>query len=242
MQPLSLEAISHAFSADRLNAYRQPGDADDLDKMARYMWNMALACALHPPLHVLEVTFRNVIYTGSVRVLSSRKLTFDEIPCWLDATPSLLMPQERAAVEDVKERLRKRGSRRYMAPGYLVGKLGFGFWTALCNAPYEQARRAGPGLWPEILKYTFVVAPKQVRNRPTIQHRFNEIRDLRNRISHHEPVWDWDLPAWHAKIVEALSWMNMAAAGAVQRESALDVVYRAGPAAFRPRAEALFGR
>ena len=242
MQAPSLAALSHAFSAERLNAYRLPTDADDLDMVARYLWSLALAAALQPALHTLEVTFRNALYAGSAKVLANRKLRYADIPCWLDATPSLLMPRERQTVEDAKERLRKLRHRRYMTSGRLISKLSFGFWTGLCNSPYEQARGSGPGIWPDLLKHAFLFAPREHRNRPAILHRFDEIRNLRNRVSHHEPVWDWDLPAWHAKILETLAWMNQSAEGAVRRESALETLYRAGAASFRPRAEALLAK
>ncbi|HEX8693494.1 MAG TPA: hypothetical protein VF746_13815 [Longimicrobium sp.] len=116
-QPLSLHAIYHAFSIERLDAYRTAADADDLDMVARYFWNVALSCAFHPTLHALEITFRNVLYSGSLKVLSGRSLAFADIPCWLDATPPLLMPREQATVEEAKERLRKRSQTKNLTPG-----------------------------------------------------------------------------------------------------------------------------
>jgi hypothetical protein len=47
------------LSADRLDAYHQPGDSDGLDAAARYLWNVALSEALYPALAALEVGLRN---------------------------------------------------------------------------------------------------------------------------------------------------------------------------------------
>jgi hypothetical protein len=240
MQVLSLAALTHALSAQRLDAYRTAADADELDGVARYMWNVALCSALQPAIHVLEVTFRNVLYAGSVKVLAGRKMAYADIRSWLDASPTLLMPREHAAVVRAKEQLRKRRHPRPVDAGDLLATLGFGFWTALCDAPYEQTRRAGPRLWPGILKHAFIFAPREVRSRPALMHRVDSIRELRNRISHHEPVWKLDLPAQHARILETLAWMNRTAEGFARAQCRIDRVYGEGPEAFRDHAERIF--
>ncbi len=46
--------LRSVLSADRLDVYRQPRDADSLDVVARYLWNEALSEALYPTLAALE--------------------------------------------------------------------------------------------------------------------------------------------------------------------------------------------
>lgn len=44
---LTLAVLHRALWQQRLDAYRHPSDADDTDTLARYLWNMGLASALH---------------------------------------------------------------------------------------------------------------------------------------------------------------------------------------------------
>ena len=71
-----------------------------------------------------------------------------------------------------------------------------------------------------------------MRTRAKIFHHLDEIRVLRNRISHHEPVWDRDMPAAHAKVIEAIEWMNLGLAGALRSEAQVDAISAAGPKSF----------
>ncbi len=139
---LSIGSFRSALSAERLGAYARPGDADELDSVARYLWNLALCSALQPALHILEVTVRNHLFKVSRRIVDATTLSFDRIPCWLDARPSLPAERERQAVEEAKAKLEIRGSP--MTEGRLVSALGFGFWVSLCKRPYEQGRTVGP--------------------------------------------------------------------------------------------------
>jgi len=107
---------------------------------------MALAAAVTPVLHLVEVAFRNALYAAGVEATATRRLRWRTVNCWLDAIPSLLEPREERDVAEAVQRLGK-SSRRH-SPGHLVGQLGFGFWLRLCNRPYEHGRASGPQLWP----------------------------------------------------------------------------------------------
>ena len=100
---LSIGSLRNALSAERLGAYARPEDTDEVESVARYLWNLALCSALQPALHTLEVTVRNHLFTVSSRIVGQTKLSFDKIPCWLDARPSLLADREREAVEQAKK-------------------------------------------------------------------------------------------------------------------------------------------
>ena len=94
---LSVQSLRKALSDERLEAHRVPGDRDELEAVCRYLWNLALCAAIQPALHFLEVTLRNHIFDASRSVLDESRLRFDKVPCWLDASPSLLEAKERRA-------------------------------------------------------------------------------------------------------------------------------------------------
>jgi len=236
-QPVSLASLQRSLSSERLQAYATPEDSDSLDAVARYVWDLALGAAIQPVLHVLEITFRNHVFEASRKLVDESALRFHDMECWLDADPSLLEERELAAVLDAKNALLR--SKRPLTPGRLVAKLGFGFWVSLCKRPYEQGRVTGPGLWPGLISHAFPFAPKQYRTRSSIFHRVDGIRELRNRVSHHEPVWDRNVLQLHGEILETIGWMNQGLATALEPISPLFSVHRGGHARYRELAQRL---
>ena len=225
---------------ERLSAYALPEDTDEIDGVARYLWNLALCSTLQPALHTLEVTLRNHLFTVSRRIVDETALSFDVVPCWLDAQPSLLADREREAIDQAKNTLKTR--RRRMTPGRLVSVLGFGFWVSLCKRPYEQGRAGGPRLWPELATKGFPHLAQPKRTRSQIFHALDPLRELRNRVSHHEPVWDRKLDRRHQRLVDVIAWINRDLAATLTVHSPLPAVLNKGVAGFRAQAEAIIRR
>lgn len=236
-QPVSIRSLKLALSEERLHAHAIAGDADELDAVARYIWNLALGCAMQPALHVLEITLRNHLFRASLKVVDESKLKFKSVHCWLDADPTLLEPAEAGSVEDAKELLAR--AKKPLTTGRLISKLGFGFWVSLCKRPYEQGRGGGPALWPSLATIGFPFLTAKGRTRAQVFHRLEKIRDLRNRVSHHEPIWDRDLLKAHNEVLETLSWMNLGLATALRSASPLESIVLREAAGFRPMAERL---
>lgn len=191
---------------------------------------MALAAAFQPVLHIVEVAFRNALYDVGVQATSGRNLTFRTVDSWLDANPSLLEHKEEADVAEAVRRLGKNPKRQ--SAGHLIGQLGFGFWIRLCNRPYEHGRQSGPQLWPTAVK-RFPNCPRPQRNRADIARAFADLRDFRNLVAHHQPIWDRQPLQWHARAIELIAWMNPRLSATTQSGSTLVSVYDAGPDAYR---------
>ncbi len=121
--------------------------------------------------------------------------------------------------------------------GHLISRLSFGFWVRLCDSPYEQGNAKGPRIWPAAGR-RFPACPKSKQNRADIGRAFGELRDFRNIIAHHHPIWDRDPVGWHAKAIERLRWMNPGLAAAVRQNSTLELIYSAGHRPYHARAAA----
>jgi len=63
----------------------------------------------------------------------------------------------------------------------LIAELSFGFWTSLFGRKYEE-------VWRHCLRKIFKDCNGKLV-RKDIFPRLNEIRELRNRIAHHEPIF-----------------------------------------------------
>lgn len=194
---------------------------------------------MQPVLHTLEVTFRNEVHRAAAKVTATRGYAYDRIPSWLDATPTMLMENEQRKVENAKEHL--GSDTRSQTEGHLIAKLDFGFWVALCRHSYDDWRSSGPRLWPRALEHSFRSRPPNVTMRSQLHQRFDPIREFRNRVAHHEPIWDRGYLAHHEYVIDSLSWMSPKLAEAVRAMSSAVAVYNEGPAAFRSQAVRLIG-
>lgn len=237
---LTYQSTLRALSRRRIEAYSIDTDTDSDDAIARYLWNMELAAAVWPILHLLEVTFRNTLFEVGQRTTKHRVLQYQHnIQCWLDATDAgkpLLQLGEQKAIAEALVRLGKNPRRQ--SPGHLVSYLGFGFWVNLCNSPYEQGRREGPQLWPEAI-HRFPGCPKAMRNRGDIRAAFDDVREFRNDIAHHQPIWDKDPVRRSARMVELLGWMNPQLANAAAHCALVESVFQRGFVPLRPLAASL---
>lgn len=178
----------------RLEAYR-PVDGSDLEMVTNYFWDIALAEALMPSLHAVELALRNSLHTQ----LSDRYQT----NLWF-YLPGLLEPGQRSQLAGA---LRQLSDRRVQpTDGHTVAELTLGFWVTLISDPYQQR------LWqPEgyaLLRSAFPIVTRLSRQH--IHRRYNAIgRDLRNRVFHYKAIWDRaTLRRDYEDIQEAIGWVS----------------------------------
>ncbi|MGN6482801.1 MAG: hypothetical protein ACTHMX_00220, partial [Thermomicrobiales bacterium] len=65
-------------------------------------------------------------------------------------------------------------------PGKVIAELSFGFWSHLTTASHEKT------VWVPYLHQAFPVGT----NRSTVDKMIGSINTVRNRIAHHEPIFD----------------------------------------------------
>jgi hypothetical protein len=236
----NLAELRRVISDKRLDAYRtSPGD-QDLDLLARYLWNMALCEALYPVIQSLEVAFRNSLHAALTSAFGG---------AWYDDPTVLVVQRGRDEVAGAKQRLSTQG--KAQEADRMVAELPFGFWTSLLNLAYAQSAVRRPPthkpLWPALVAAAFpyftpVGGP--LAGRPALSKRFNSIRhNLRNRVFHHEPIWrGWrdrssgvrvPLATQHTDALEAIGWISPALQQTVVRLDRFPAVHAEGEAPFR---------
>lgn len=191
-QPDFFEELSGVFSEERLNRYLGENNPKK-QAVLLYTWNIELSKSLYPSVQILEVTMRNSLHNA----LSD----YFQTDHWFD--DGFLSQSERLTVSQAKEKLSKNG--KQLTPGRLVAELSFGFWTSLFDIRYEH----GQTLWPKLLTSVLPFMPRGQRTRRNISRQLNEIRKLRNRIFHYEPIWYWgNLCEQHQNIANVINWLS----------------------------------
>ncbi|MFP2906365.1 hypothetical protein ACLESD_15135 [Pyxidicoccus sp. 3LFB2] len=173
--------------------------------------------SLYAPLGYLEVAFRNSLHDA----LTVSKGT----SAWYDLAPAWLLSRDQNAIKVAKTELGKRNVA--FEPGRLVAELSFGFWTSLLSRDYEQV------IWPSLLKPVFPHMPRRDRTRKRVAERMHQVRKLRNRVFHHEPIWRWmDLPQRHAVLGETIGWFEPALSLVLPDAHTFNEVHAKGSTAF----------
>jgi hypothetical protein len=223
------------LSRDRLDGFRDgTGDSDKI-LVGRYVLNAAIAEALHPLLHALEVILRNRLNESAAALYPvdpDSPAEYHHYPSWLDATQGPIAHFHRKHVDEAKAKVAKDLRRRYgpgvasarrmRTPGRLVAALPFSFWVYLFDQEYSGTRASPGSLWPELLPQVFPhargVALSEIRNR------LRRLLVVRNRVMHHERIYpysdgrglSWDPGRVRVEILELLSWMSPRARAMVE--------------------------
>jgi len=187
--------LQPTISPARFQRY-QSSTEDDLETVVNYMWNMALAEALYCSLNAVEIALRN----GPHDTLTAHFGT----PAWYDQK-GLLDLKQLDDVNAVKGRILRDGES--VTPDRVVSELIFGFWVTILSRNYNARLWRGQNAAP--LRHAFPRVPKSERQRVTIHAHYNAIRELRNRVFHHEPLFDNQLlRSRHGVIGRGIGWIN----------------------------------
>jgi len=185
--------LINTINPERFAPYIQDG-ADELTGLARYSLNIALCQALYPSVHCLEIALRNAIHS-ELSEFAGTDLWFDDI--------EELTDKQRADIAVARVKLTKSTSAARITSGQIVAELSLGFWTAFFNRHFARLSLSG-----RLVKSVFKNGPKAKRDRSKIDVRLIAIRNLRNRIFHHERILHWkDLDRTHEELLELIHWI-----------------------------------
>jgi hypothetical protein len=165
---------TYALAPSRFERFSDTTDVDAIDAMCRYIWNLDLSVNLYRPLHFLEIGLRNSIHQTLTQGFGTE--------FWFD-TPKLLLPEMTIKIANVRKDIQREG--KVESADQIVSKLTFGFWTSLTTPYYRES------IYFPYSKQIFPNLTPAQRRRKEIANNLNDARKLRNRIFHHEPVWQF---------------------------------------------------
>lgn len=211
--------LESGLAVERLDAYRQD-EASPLTTLSRYLWNMALCESLYSPLQMAEIALRNRIHACFTEKFSATD--------WY-TTDNLLLPWQVEAVKKAQRTLKDR--KIEVTPGKVIAELHFGFWTGFFNKAHGKT-----GIADFLTKPVFRHAPKHERVKHKLSSRWTEIRNLRNRVFHHERIIHWkDITARHTALVETIGWISPEIRELTEKLDTFSTVLNAGTGPWREK-------
>ncbi|WP_372635614.1 Abi family protein [Alcanivorax jadensis] len=174
-----IAAIEERISKARLDSYRGYFScSDDAEVVGAYLWNKSLATAFYPLLQAIEVTLRNAIHHSATAHFSGNREWF-------------LMrrfPQKNNKAKWFYKKKNGDSINPRPDPDTVVSRLTFGYWVELLTAGYDDPVDNNL-LWPTLIPAVFPNANGVMATRRSLHKRFKFIKDFRNRVGHHEPLW-----------------------------------------------------
>jgi hypothetical protein len=185
--------INELLSDTRLEGYKR-GSGNDLAKILhRYNYNIELSNEFYPLLSIFEVAFRNSLHLSwAVHLQDTNWL------CNYQKHP--LASIESSKIQEAIEELNRK--KKPIHENELIAELNLGFWVNLFDHRYLEINK-------KTIKSNFPNASNKERDIYRIKSELNDIRNLRNRIFHHEPIWDWNnLNSFVNNLTKIIQWMN----------------------------------
>jgi hypothetical protein len=184
--------IEAALSLERFGRYLAWAAGDKRAAIELYSLNARISEALYIPIHGLEIALRNRIHTVMTNVHGER---------WFETDGLLLASHQKDQLAVAVTEIKRAG--KEASAGRIVAELTFSFWTAMLSPVYEK-------LWRTTLNHIAQTEEGKRLPRKAFSRPLTQIRILRNRTAHHEPILHWSLPKHHGNILQLTSWLSPA--------------------------------
>ncbi|MDE9535867.1 Abi family protein [Xenorhabdus bovienii] len=202
---MTIEAITKSLSASRFATYQLPilGGTSPEQCLGLYLWNKQLASVFLPALQVIEISLRNAIYQSYIQYEEERierqfaSHVWEEKKSQIDrrwfvtAFTQQNNPTAYKGIQTAINQLNKE--KKPHTPENIIAKLTFGFWVSMVRNDFDIQKNTYLVLWPRLRGLVFPNALNTQTERPlsinSIGNELKEINKIRNRLSHHEPLW-----------------------------------------------------
>jgi hypothetical protein len=191
-----VHAVFAALSQPRISRYLVACASDQARALALYRWNAQASAAFMVPMHICEITLRNAI-VGAIQDVYGVQ--------WYVPGSAFerSLPKPNAGYSPARDLHRSR--KNQPSAGKVIPELKFMFWVSMLTARHDAR------LWRPYLAKHFPALPVGLSasaGRLLLHSRLDDIRKLRNRLAHHEPVFDRILVDEYEKIADVVRWVS----------------------------------
>jgi hypothetical protein len=146
-------------------------------------------------LQNLEVGLRNRLHAALTKKLKTAEWYKDHFNKFDEGEQKSIKAAGRTLLESGKP----------FKPKNMIPLLQLAFWHGLFYPFYEKDEL----LWNQCLEEVFPNMTNAERTRKKLLERLDVIKTLRNRVFHHEPIWNLsDLEQQHKDLLEMIGWLD----------------------------------
>ena len=214
-----IQAIREALSPARMSTYEtaaNPVGDDDPSALNLYVWNAQLSGAFTAPLHICEVVIRNAIS-------DALKAKYGQLWPWSPGFEQSL-PSPRVGYNPRQDLFNAR--RGAHTTGKVIPELKFAFWQRMFTSRHDNR------VWNDHLIRVLPALDltKSVQElRQSLYDDLETIRKLRNRIAHHEPIFNRNLTEDFERISTLIAYRSIATASWMEAHQQVRGLLQIGP-------------
>ena len=187
-----IPTIESAINPNRLRRYMPAAHQEIYKAFQFYMWNCALSEAFYLSLHFAEILCRNAV---------QKALVFKIGEDWFQhgLFLKLLDPRFRSELAGVITDERAAHGDK-MTQHHIASGLTFGFWEHLTTKRFDRL------IWSRGTSHNFPGAHFSIK-RQDLHDRIESVRRWRNRIAHHQAIFDKDPMRKHQETLDLINWV-----------------------------------
>ncbi len=186
------QTLKQRLTDARFEVYETAAQGVDQNALALYEWNLSISAAMFEDIAVIEVLVRNTI---DIRLRRKHQQTASAPP-WYDTLP--LPDPAKKKVKEAKEKIERAG--KSVNQDRVIAELTFGFWRYFFGRPYKST------VWP-VIRGGFNETTGGPVERQVADAEVGWLFLLRNRIAHHEPIFNLCDGQAHKRVRRLASWM-----------------------------------
>lgn len=215
--PDAYKKLESFLSSPRIGRYLAESSGNTSLAFRLYRWNIQLCESFYLPSQFVEIGFRNTV----VRAMDSRFGV--SWPLLYNSTHLSALPS--GARDKIKDAAASamRNNKPLLADR-VIAALDFGFWCKMLDKRYDQL------LWTSGMQAHFLNLPPNM-TRHDVRKRFLGLKDFRNRIAHHEPIFHVYPRQQIQRMLEVVEWMCADTATLVKAMSDVETVLSSKPTA-----------
>lgn len=207
--------FSKLYSNARVSRFVKAANGDRRKAQKMYYANARVAQSFQPLLSFFEVILRNQLHYALAAHFNDVQWLINQKTCFM-SDPSLTHTVKKTGKVMVNDFLKKEversertliGKKRNVTAGRVIAELNLGFWNSLYETHHYALLKGVPCKIFKSLPTGY--------GRKEVNNAIQEIRTLRNRVSHNEPLCfsnkAYDMTyakEMYGKINDFLSWIN----------------------------------
>ena len=185
---MNYKKFSRLYSISRVSRYQKAANGDKKKAIAMYYANARLAQAFQPLISFFEVVLRNQLHYALAHHFNDVKWLVNQKNRFM-SDPSLTHVVKKTGKTKTNDFLKKEveksektllGKRRNVTAGRVIAELNLGFWNSLYETHHYALLQGVP--------CTIFRGLPTGYGRKEINTIIQDIRIMRNRVSHNEPL------------------------------------------------------
>lgn len=221
------------LSQTRFNVYLAAAEGDTDLAFRLYRWNMLLAETFLMPCHLLEVGLRNGVsrkmwarFGAEWPLIAKHQHQWNAEPALSPQMKQFPHEAQSKVVEQREEIEADRLKRHITTPvtsDCVIAQMSFGFWTNMFSARYREMLWNGAAI-----RAVFLDCPAGTTS-DIVYGKLGRVREIRNRVAHHEVIFNKQPELRYAELVELCSWLSRDLGHFIETTSHFDTVFAAKP-------------